>query len=1269
MANPDRELTILLKLLADTAGATQVRAQLTALQSEQTKLQQQATSIGATELSTTQATAAAQQVLNGIMERRVIMETQLEAAEARIAGNPAMAAKLEREVAIRTQALNIQRTLNVTTEESIALAERLVLAQEASSIAAGGWGGNIAKTRQELLVLGREFAAGNVRASTLSSLLGSLGPALTVAGIAAFELYSIISQNADKVREYEALYRKQSDDLDNQIAQWRELAQSAGDFGDALQVGRRVQTDLDATAQRIKEFQAQTITWWDETKSYIASHPLIFGNPVLGLIQTQKSATDVHDETGEALAALQRKQLIEANKKLDAAFQSGAAWDATQLKPYDDAVADITGKIIALTERQNELNRARQVPDNATPKQVDDARKAFDELQLVNGQLKLQQDRLDGLQQKHEKLDQTTAKLTEEIQKSNFNNLDPEDRLAVLDGKVESIHETLREWGVDAATPEEALKNINQLSDVYRAELSDTIKLWVALLGLIRTANNEEGKSADKAVHDRVSASLREQSSLLQQIRQQQQLINDNPLLFADQKQALSRASMVAEMAALGGAIAQNKRDLANGPFDESTHEKLQAQIKKDQAAFEALGLRISAIDHPFGAELVRWVDSLGASAQGAARLITGTLQTALDGVSQSITGLITGTENWQQAWNSAVTSIIGSFVKFVVQFIAGQIAMFVIRRTLGTQEESITSKAAASSAAQWAPAAVSASIASYGAASGFGVAAYLAALALGEAAAAGLSGAGSAAGGGGFKRGGFTGDGRDDEYAGPVHRNEFVVNSRATRNIGAENLYALMHAAENAPNFATGGSVQKRSGHFVPPPDWYETAPDYLARNPILGNRDYIRECWRSFYAGDIANDAVDRWIAANDYDPPDSFDDPGSRPGYIPPPPMDFIPPENPISDPVGGDIPDDSTPPPIGPSDIPDGPPTPSITLFPGGGRPPGYHTTPPGGGPVVDIPPPYIGHGPPVWWSEPTVPTIAGLPWWSTFNPNLGPNLFTNPNDLGFGTRPTVTVSGPDLPIGYVNPNGDVWNGVDWTKAGPNPTNIGSDPYRDQPDFVDPVTGLAPTGPTYTGNPPSSFRPGRTGPGGGSPIGGAGVPTYTGDPGAHGRYNGSPGSTAGFFDPLFGDSRPELAMSGAQLGSLSYGLAFSYARMLADGGRIPGPASRADNILSWLSPGEHVIDAFTAQKLDRIYPDWPERLASMTIEMPRFADGGRAGLISSASSVSRGSAAGKMNIAIFDDRKDALRWLDSQEGRGIIINAVNGARHEIGLPAVN
>lgn len=104
---------------------------------------------------------------------------------------------------------------------------------------------------------------------------------------------------------------------------------------------------------------------------------------------------------------------------------------------------------------------------------------------------------------------------------------------------------------------------------------------------------------------------------------------------------------------------------------------------------------------------------------------------------------------------------------------------------------------AAGTTAAAWLPAALVASIGSFGAAAVIGGTALLAAYALI----------------GGFKEGGYTGDIAENEIAGVVHGKEFVMNAAATRRIGVDNLNKMASGGAMGPVGGGTGSAGAASG------------------------------------------------------------------------------------------------------------------------------------------------------------------------------------------------------------------------------------------------------------------------------------------------------------------------------------------------------------------------------------------------------------------------------------------------------------------------
>lgn len=98
---------------------------------------------------------------------------------------------------------------------------------------------------------------------------------------------------------------------------------------------------------------------------------------------------------------------------------------------------------------------------------------------------------------------------------------------------------------------------------------------------------------------------------------------------------------------------------------------------------------------------------------------------------------------------------------------------------------------AAAATTASWTPAAIAASIGSFGTAAAIGLAAVVAAMAFT-----------------GFRKGGYTGSGGVDEVAGVVHGQEFVFDAASTARIGVANLEAMRTGRLNKVASSVGGGA-----------------------------------------------------------------------------------------------------------------------------------------------------------------------------------------------------------------------------------------------------------------------------------------------------------------------------------------------------------------------------------------------------------------------------------------------------------------------------
>lgn len=654
------------------------------------------------------------------MERRVIMETQLEAAEARIAGNTALAVRLEREAEIRTRSLSIQRSLNVTTEESIALAERLVIAEEATAAAVGVTGVNMGKARAEALVLGRELAAGNVRASTLSSLVGSLGTTFTIAGIAAYEIFHIVSSIADEIVRAAKEQAKMADDLFKAETEWSRLAREAQNFGDELKLAEKMTVELAKVELALAEFRARDLVFWkswaDTIVEYLGS-ALIAASAGLG---SQKQGARPFQDAADAEVGKREKAVADAtrlaNVEIDHAAQSTKDWAKAE--------ADLPAGITLYTQKVSELQT---------------------------------------------KLDAVDAR----------RRANPTDA-----GIVDEYTKVKEELG-------DATAKLNQLGD-------EQDKL---------NHKTREGGSA----HRQTNELLREQANLMAGIRGQQQLVQNDPFLSVDQKNAQMIPLITSQIAALNAQIASDKNALKDTALDPAQIEQVKGKIQQADLEVKKLGQDLKTLSFGGGlkAELTAWVNSFGSSIHQVASLITGTLNTAISATSQAITGLIFKTGNWKQAFAQAAQAIVGNIIQILLQWVVSQTIMKALGLAGKTADIATTEAVGAASAAAWAPAATAASIATLGTADATGVAALTAAMASGI----GIVTAGSlggAAGGWYVDRGTHS---TADDVPIRVSRGEGIINAREVARRGGKAWVDSLNSGVTRTNYATGGIVPSGGG------------------------------------------------------------------------------------------------------------------------------------------------------------------------------------------------------------------------------------------------------------------------------------------------------------------------------------------------------------------------------------------------------------------------------------------------------------------------
>jgi hypothetical protein len=220
--------------------------------------------------------------------------------------------------------------------------------------------------------------------------------------------------------------------------------------------------------------------------------------------------------------------------------------------------------------------------------------------------------------------------------------------------------------------------------------------------------------------------------------------------------------------------------------------ERQLSGLNREQAG---LGPDPSSFGQVMSDTLTQLQDQFGTTAQIIARGFSTTIQSAVDGVASSISGLL----NLTMTWGEALRNIGQSIISGVINAISRMFAEWIAKRTLMAMKDIALSKMEA--IAGMGPALMK-SISSYGVAALVGAAALAAVIAAS----------------GGFREGGFTGAGDPSAPAGVVHRGEFVFSAPAVQRIGLGNLEAMHDGIPGGTAAAGGSSTQVNVPVFVDP-------------------------------------------------------------------------------------------------------------------------------------------------------------------------------------------------------------------------------------------------------------------------------------------------------------------------------------------------------------------------------------------------------------------------------------------------------------------
>lgn len=285
----------------------------------------------------------------------------------------------------------------------------------------------------------------------------------------------------------------------------------------------------------------------------------------------------------------------------------------------------------------------------------------------------------------------------------------------------------------------------------------------------------------------------------------------------------------------------------------EELQQRLREMIKQFEAAGDVRGVRqltqqlqdtklkttelkIALLDQTFFGQIRGQIRQLatewGNLGLQIGRFFTNTFQTAAAGASRALTGLIFRTNDWRQAFAQAAQAIVQNLIQIVIQWILSRTIMAALNKVFGALDAKAATALAGKAAAAWAPAATSASIATYGVAAGTGLAAYLGAIG------AGVAGATAAANVGGFigHEGGIVGGRRGS-------RSIMAMMSMFARGqLSASEVFAILLKGEGVftQEQMAGMTIHPRAQHLFS-----------AEQRDALGVRQY--------HDGGIADDATD--------------------------------------------------------------------------------------------------------------------------------------------------------------------------------------------------------------------------------------------------------------------------------------------------------------------------------------------------------------------------------------------------------------------------
>ncbi|SAH96313.1 phage tape measure protein [Enterobacter hormaechei] len=699
------------------------------------------------------------------------------------------------------------RAAAIASAEAKVSAARIALAN-ATGVATAANGRFIASQEASAVASRAASAAAALARGALSLIGGPAGAAMIAAG-AIFYFW----QKAQQAKQEAIAF---ADGLDKLNSSLKSLSntQLRGTIADA-NVSIRAQKD------EIADLESDIASLQNRYKSFTPAAQAYADSMGQGAEFSQRQA-EVSDELNGKIRDLANKKdklartentASEANRLLtNNMLSSMGVHDqliekGTTLERVQGAVAKAFGNTA------DEINRANQAGQNFNPKslQVDPPTEGADKIILSleeqNELLKIQGDR----QRAIAKARMETSKVTD-----NPNQIASAERLAAENYDLQEAEEARRkaqqqseQQGKNAANQQEAvaqkLANLKQQTDLAAdstKELSREQAVLAAQQSLGKGATQEQIALAGKyrgeiwdtanalkaqAAAEKLLPEAKENASYKQDVEDlktalaakkiSQEQFNETSLRIEQQHQA-NLAKIRAQQAVTPQQSAIGEIDPVQQLANQHAQELAliqQFETQKGQITQRGLELMNAANTQYEQARIAaQWEIYRNQSTTN--QLMADAVDSLQGGATNAITGLINGTQSLQQSLanigTTILNSVVGSFVQMGVEWVKSQL----MGQAAAAASLASTMAQATAAASAWAPAAMSASIATYGSAAGVGQAAYAQSLV----AAKGLALAGGRRYGGGVSAGNayrINEDGRSEIFQTAGGQQAFIPN------------------------------------------------------------------------------------------------------------------------------------------------------------------------------------------------------------------------------------------------------------------------------------------------------------------------------------------------------------------------------------------------------------------------------------------------------------------------------------------------------------